>query len=297
MAFLQTNEIFKNELSGNRHQLTEEEVKQVQKVSLEITRDVVQVCRKKQIAYMLTGGTALGAVRHGGFIPWDDDIDMVVTRKDIDRLLDALQEEYGDKYYIEAPLRTPGYLSSFIQIHKKGTVFQEYLFQEEKKCGIKIDIFVVENTYDNPLLRKLHGFNCELDLLLLSCYRMFAWRKEFYALAKGNKKASLVIRLKGAVGALLSPFSQMLYRRTQLCLKRCKNDESEYVAVPSGRKHFFGELCRRKEYLKSEEMSFEGENFLFPADYDTYLKNMYGNYMEIPPVEKREHHVIYRLEF
>lgn len=297
MAFLQTNDIFKNELSSNRHQMTEEEVHQVQKISLEITRDVVQVCRKCGIEYMLTGGTALGAVRHGGFIPWDDDIDMVVARCDIDRLLDAIEAEYGDRYYIEAPLRTPGYLSSFIQIHRNGTIFQEYLCQDEKHCGIKIDIFVIENTYDNKLLRVMHGWNCELDLLLLSCYRMYAWRQEFLTLAKENKKALTVIRIKCALGCLLSPFAVFLYRRTQLCLRRCRNDHSEYIAVPSGRKHFFGELCRRDSYMESSPMMFEGESFSFPKNYDSYLKNMYGNYMEIPPVEKREHHVIYQLKF
>jgi lipopolysaccharide cholinephosphotransferase len=67
--------------------------------------------------------------------------------------------------------------------------------------------------------------------------------------------------------------------------------------VPSGRKHFFGELCERKPYMESAEMEFEGERFLFPKNYDDYLKNMYGNYMEIPPVEKREHHVLYQLKF
>ena len=72
-------------------------------------------------------------------------MDMVVERKYIERLLDAIEQRYPDRYFVEAPLRTPGYLSSFIQIHRKNTVCREYLEIPEERCGIKIDIFVVEN--------------------------------------------------------------------------------------------------------------------------------------------------------
>ena len=157
MAILQTNDIFKTELSEGQHRLSPEEIHKVQQVVYGITIDITELCSELNIPYMLTGGTALGAVRHGGFIPWDDDVDMVVERKYIERLLDAIEQRYPDRYFVEAPLRTPGYLSSFIQIHRKNTVCREYLEIPEERCGIKIDIFVVENTYDNAFLRRLHG--------------------------------------------------------------------------------------------------------------------------------------------
>ena len=106
MAVLQTNEIFKTELAEGQHRLSDEEIHQVQRVVYGITIDITNLCDKYDIPYMLTGGTALGAVRHGGFIPWDDDIDMVVSRKYIDELLDLIEQEYSDKYYVDAPLRT-----------------------------------------------------------------------------------------------------------------------------------------------------------------------------------------------
>ena len=138
MAVLQTNEIFKTELTKQQHRLTPEEIRSIQQILYGITVDVVTICEELSIPYMLTGGSALGAVRHKGFIPWDDDIDMVVARKYIDRLLDEIQTRYPDKYYVEAPLRTPGYLSSFIQIHKKGTILKEYLSKSDEESGIKI---------------------------------------------------------------------------------------------------------------------------------------------------------------
>ena len=165
MAGLETNEILKERLSRKEgiHQLSQEEIEKIKKIVLEITVDVVALCEEMNIPYMLGGGSALGAIRHQGFIPWDDDMDLNIPRAEIDRLLDAIEDRYPEKYEVEAPLRTPGYLSSFIQIHRKGTVFQEYLVQKKEHCGIKLDIFVIENTYDHPLLRALHGLRTEVD--------------------------------------------------------------------------------------------------------------------------------------
>ena len=100
MAILQTNDIFKTELSEGQHRLSPEEIHKVQQVVYGITIDITELCSELNIPYMLTGGTALGAVRHGGFIPWDDDIDVAMPRKDFECLLKLVEEELGDKYYV-----------------------------------------------------------------------------------------------------------------------------------------------------------------------------------------------------
>jgi lipopolysaccharide cholinephosphotransferase len=159
MAGLETNTIFKERLSRKEglHRLSQAEIDKIKEIVLETTCDITALCDELAIPYMLGGGSALGAVRHKGFIPWDDDIDLNIPRAYIDRLCDAIAERFPEKYYVEAPLRTEGYLSSFIQVHRKGTVFREYLVQKKENCGIKIDIFVIENTYNNPVLRRWHG--------------------------------------------------------------------------------------------------------------------------------------------
>ncbi len=297
MAVLETNELFKRELSKTKHQLTSEELEGVKRVTFEILCDVVSICEKENIPYMLGGGTALGAVRHNGFIPWDDDIDINVQRKYIDPLLNAIEKQYGNKYYIEAPMRTPGYLSSFIQIHKKGTVFQEYLVQDTEYCGIKIDIFPIENTYSNNFLRTMHGLLCESGLFILSCYRMYAWRDEFMELTSCNQMARRVVRLKGFIGMLFAPAHKWWYNRIQHCLACCKREDSKYVVIPSGRKHFFGEVYQRNIYLETVTMPFEKHFFQVSKDFDHYLKMLYGDYRKLPPEGQREHHVIYQLKF
>lgn len=294
---METNELFKTQLFHNQHRLTDEELEEIKQVVLEILHDVVRLCEEYDIPYMLGGGTALGAIRHKGFIPWDDDIDINIPRKYVHNICELIRQEYGDKYYVEEPGFTKGYLSSFIQVHKNGTVFQEYLVQDLDHCGIKIDIFTIENTYSNKILRSLHGIQCEAGLLILSCYRMFAWRKEMLALAGDNKKARAVMRVKGVIGILFAPAYWWWYCRIQESFQRCKQEDSKYVVIPSGRKHFFGELYNRNDYMELMKVQFEGCTFNISKDYDTYLRNLYGNYMELPPEEKREHHVIYQLKF
>ena len=296
MAVMETNQLFKTQIAQKKHQLTKEEIEKLKKISLEILLDVIAVCEELEIPYMLGGGTALGAVRHKGFIPWDDDVDLNVPRKYIDALLEEIKHRFGNKYSLDVPCVTEGYLSSFIQIHKNGTVFREFLAQDIERCGVKIDIFPIENTYNNQFKRTIHGFFCEAGLFLLSCYRMFAWRKEYKLLAKGTPKAEVLVRVKGAIGMLLAPAHNFWYRRIQQLFQQCKDETSQYVVIPSGRGHFFHELYERTRFMELTTMEFEKIPMKITKDYDGYLTKLYGNYMEIPKAEKREHHVIYELK-
>lgn len=298
MAVLQTNELLKENLSRKNglHRLTDEETEAIKKVVLEAALDVIALCDENGIPYMLGGGSALGAVRHGGFIPWDDDIDLNIPRKYIPQLIDAIENRYPDKYYIEAPLFTEGYLSSFIQVHRRNTVFQEYRNQKKENCGIKLDVFIIENTYNNAVHRVWHGICVQAGLLFLSCYRMYAWRDEFKKLAEGNRKASAIMFVKRCIGALFSCNPKRLYRSVQKKMAQCTDEQSEYITIPSGRNHFFGELYQRDAFMQTLKMEFEGNMLCVTCDYKNYLTRLYGNYMEIPPEEKREHHVLYDLK-
>ena len=298
MAKLETHELLKGTLSHGQgmHRITEQERRVIKDVIMEITMDVVQVCEELQIPYMLGGGSALGAVRHHGFIPWDDDLDLNVPRQYIDTLMCAVEERYGEKYAIEIPMQTDGYLSSFIQIHRRDTVFREYLWQKEASCGIKIDLFVIENTYNSKWRRYWHGFRVDAGLFLLSCYRMFLWRKEYLALAGDDASARRSMRIKQVLGAPIALMPGFFYRRVQRCMSECRDMHSKYVTIPSGRKHFFGELYERKQLLHTINMEFEGHLLSVTAAYDHYLSRLYGDYMTLPPEGKREQHVLYDLK-
>ena len=298
MATLQTHELLKEKLSHGQgmHRITEEEGLALKKAILEIAMDVVHVCEELEIPYMLGGGSALGAVRHHGFIPWDDDLDLNIERRYVEKLLSALKERYSEKYVFEIPLETEGYLSSFIQIHRRDSIFREYLWQREDACGIKIDLFVIENTYNAKWRRTWHGLRVDAGLFLLSCYRMFLWRKEYLALAGQDKAARRSMRLKQLMGMPIALMPHIFYRHVQRLMQACGDENSQYVTIPSGRRHFFGELYERKQLLDTVEMDFEGRKLRVTRAFDQYLGRLYGDYMTPPPVENREQHVLYELK-
>lgn len=296
---LETNELLKTKLSHSSrlHPLTDEELQQVQKSLLEIFLDIKKVCEDNSIPYTLGGGSVLGSVRHGGFIPWDDDIDVNVERKYLPVLKEKIEEAYGDKYYVQCPVESKEYYSTFWNVQKRGTVFRESLAQAEGYCGLKVDIFPVENTYKNPIARKFHGILSDGCSFILSCIRFANRKQEYMDLAEKNASAQRVIKIKAGIGKVFS-ISQMWWLKTaNRVYNMCRNDHSDYVVVPSGRRHFFGEIYLRREFSVGRKSSFEGADVLIPVESEKYLERLYGtNYMTPPDEAHQEHHMVYELK-
>ena len=273
------------------------ELQELRVLVKQIAWDVMDLCEKANIPYVLGGGSCLGAVRHRGMIPWDDDIDLNIPRSHIEKLCDLVEQRLGDRYRVIRPLQTAGYYSTFYQVQKKGTIFREYQNQEEENCGVKVDLFVYENTPDAAILRKLHGGLCDGGSFLLSCIRAFRWRKEFARLTRDNKKAGRVMRIKALMGALPSLTPQFWYKRVMAWHSMCRNDRSNYISCPSGRRHYFGELQRRVKYWDTKSMKFEERMAQVPGNYQEYLTGLYGpDYMTPPPADQVEKHVLYELK-
>lgn len=275
------------------------QLKSLQKVLLEIIDDIDFVCEKYDITYNLGGGSALGAIRHNGFIPWDDDLDINMPRKDYKKFCEFFIKEFSKKYWLHTPEKTKDYGLAFARIRKKGTVFRsrEDLYNTDE-AGVYIDLFIIENIYDSVILRYLQGFLSMAFGFLLSC-RNFYRNKHFYMdMVKNNRKLRLKFRMKIIIGFFISWIS--VDKMTHIwnnVNSMCKNDNSKYVSVPVGRNHFFGEIYERNKFCKTIKHIFEGESRKLPIciDYDGYLTHMYGDYMKIPKKENRETHIF--LEF
>lgn len=149
--------------------LSDQELRKLQLDLLEMLIEVDRICRKYQIAYSLDGGSLLGAVRHGGFIPWDDDVDVIMRRKEYQRFYKACKRELDQKRFTLQEYRTDkNYRWGYAKLRRKGTEFVR-LGQEHMQStrGIFLDIFVVDNVPDGYILRRLHYMACYVIRKLL----------------------------------------------------------------------------------------------------------------------------------
>ena len=148
-------------------ELNNEELKEWKRIAVNILQRLHTICKENGLKYFAVGGTAIGAVRHGGIIPWDDDIDINITRKDWNRLLPLLKSRFGDKYDILTPGCDNGYALLFPQIRLAGTLLRTRDDLQNDHCGVPVDIFLIENTYSNPVRRFIHMLGCQYYGFLL----------------------------------------------------------------------------------------------------------------------------------
>lgn len=281
--------------------LSDEDMRNLQATLFEMLIDFDDFCKKNRINYSLAGGSSLGAIRHGGFIPWDDDVDLLITRHNYEKLKKCFEKELGNQYWLHTPEKTKGYGLGFPRIRKKGTVCRSREDVYNDECGVYIDLFLMENTFDFTPLRYVHGFMTLALGFIVSCSVFFRNRELYKKLFQGNKEAMKVYKKKLFFGRLFSFLP--LDTWTNIWNKvnsMCKNNKSKYVSVPSGRKHFFGELYGREWACKMKYVDFEFEGrvhqFKIMEGIEKYFEMLYGDWRRIPKPEEIEKHVVLELK-
>lgn len=278
-------------------EISGEKLKSVQSVLYMMLQDIIAVCEKENITIMMGGGTCLGAVRHHGFIPWDDDIDINIIRSDVDKLLDSMGKYYPNKYWVHELHRTEGFELDFARIRLQGTEYKNRDDFDNNEDGLCVDLFIIDNAPNNVLLRKLHGFGSLAFGFLYSCARFAEHAEQYLDLAKGNVKAEQQFSKKIKIGRLLR-----FKNARSWCLlwdkwnSLCKSN-TRYLTVPAGRKHYFGELYRKEDFLPVKYERFQDLNVPVAHNVHLYLNHLFGeNYMQVPPVQNQESHVVLALD-
>ncbi len=278
-------------------ELSEKELHQLRNIQMMIFKDIQYVCEKNGLTCMLGGGSVLGAIRHGGFIPWDDDMDLNMYRDDYNKFIELFDKEFPDKYELFVPDGKHRVSNLFLKVSLKGTLLQEAHENDFMKKGVSIDVFPIENASNNSFIRKIKGIFANVYKYVAISTFLNQSKLEnnpyYNSDTLVEKITSFVVK---ATGKLLSFRSyEVWYNKYDKFVQL--NKKTSYVTVPTGRKQYNGEIQPSSVYFPVYETKFEDISVKIPHDYDTYLSNLYGDYMEIPPVEKREKHYYTVLDF
>ena len=257
--------------------VSKENLRELQLNELAILVEIDRICRKRDIEYSLFGGTMLGAVRHGGFIPWDDDIDVAFSRKEYDRFRKACHEELNhSRFFLQDHVSDPNYPWGYEKMRLLGSELTRP-GQEHIKCktGVFVDIFVMDLVPDAWLLRRIH---------FLACYLI---RKLLYAQLGMRQEKNLVKRLFYKWCYKTIPRDKVFALRDKLA-SMCNSKPSKlmrHMTFPHPARSKYG--CPAKCMNRFRDIQFEGYIFRCYRNYKTYLKAHYGDYMSLPPTNKR----------
>ncbi len=269
----------------NIKELTPEELRRMQLLQLDMLAELDRVCRKNKIQYTILGGTLLGAVRHKGFIPWDDDIDVVMLREEYEKFKKVANQLDPQICWFQDHSTEPEYRWGFAKLRRTGT---EYVRpgKEHMKCrtGVFMDIFPLDDVPRWIPAQIYQDFKCY-------CLRKILWAEAGKESAKGIKKKWFQLLSKIPV--------DFVYARLRRDVKKSRNDTQNGVRIllmPAlGCIYTKNPLSVRyatpkKWFLEVSEYEFEGKSFWGVKDYDSCLKYIYGDYMTLPPEEKRIPH-------
>lgn len=277
----------------NMYEISDADLKDIQYTLKGMVQDIDHFCREHDLAYALCGGSCLGAVRHKGFIPWDDDIDICMPRKDYEKFVSLFAEECASDYWVQNIRTDSKYDLHFSKVRKKGTRFEEIYETEPEKAGMFIDVFPVDNTFDNPVLRKLHQYCCDGLLLVCSCVRIRSKLSRLLKYVGDDRQVRRALYVKNVLGLC---FSFLPLRRwmliTESVISLYKKDTTRYVMIPSGIHHACGETYPRNCFFPSREIRFMDIKLKTLRHPDPYLHKLYGDFMQIPPETDRLRHSV-----
>lgn len=263
--------------------LTDKQLRQLQLIELEMLVEVDRICKKCGIKYNIIAGTLLGAVRHGGFIPWDDDADVALLRPEYEKFRKACKTELDQtRFEFQDHRNTKGYRWGYGKLRRKNTLFlrehQEHMpyFQ-----GVFIDVFPLDSVSDNYILRSIQNFEC-------FCVRKILWSKVGKVADKKwymRKWYSLLNQIPEKVvfdyyNKMIKKFAKQKTRMVRILMFPTPNSEYGYY---------------RCWYESSTDILFEDAIFQGIKDYDSYLSFKFGEYMELPPKEQRKVHPVSNL--
>jgi len=261
-------------------------IRNLQLVELEILKEIVAICDANSVKYYMIGGTFLGAIRHKGFIPWDDDIDIAMPRDDYEKFLNIANSKLPEHIKVENFITNPKYQYYITRVQNINTkVIEKRIGNAQKWTHASVDIFPIDGTPNNKCLRKWHYFKVLTHRMLMSlCYKDSIDRER-----KRSLKERLLLKIMESlpIGKIFDANKEK--HKIDKLLKKQKIENSNFIGTIMGAyrtreivpRNYFGDGA----FYEFEELKFRG-----PSMYNDYLNHMYGDYMKIPPIEAQKNH-------
>ena len=264
----------------------DEKLRKLQITQTEMLDVIDKICRENNIPYSLYAGTLLGAVRHQGFIPWDDDLDICMSRENYNRFIELWTHVRPEGFVLQNKETDPDFTQSFTKIRKENTEFLQYEWEAGKyHTGIFIDIFPIDRIPSGKMMRLFFYWD-------VMKYQLFT--REFIP-----SKANIVVKTVSKILLSINSKEKRNVKHKKLLnniTKYNQNCELETVAIETmgSMKKTYSKTMLDKYVL----LPFEGREFMCFAEWEHYLQNKFGNYMQLPPENERcwRHHPIV-LEF
>lgn len=272
-----------------------EQLKHLQNLEMDILRDFMRICEENKLTYFGYAGTGIGALRHKGYIPWDDDIDISMPRKDYETFLRLVTEQMGEKYEVLNAETDPNFPLTTTRLVLRGTRFREYAMKDvDCNWGIFLDLYALDNAADGCLAYYWQmwstWFWSKLLILRSIPHPYLPMHGALAKLVTGICTAvHYVMKWTGVSG-------KWLYNRTEKASRRYENRKTGRIA------YFCDTLPYTNVYAIKDTyplryLPFEDVDLPFPKNLEEVLTKMYGDYMTMPPVEKRKTHFPFELDF
>ena len=249
--------------------------KSVWRVETDMLKRFIAVCEKYGLKYVAAGGTLLGAIRHDGFIPWDDDVDIMMPRTDYEKFIAVAQEELGDKYFLQCNKTEKNYPNGHAQIRNSGTTcLTAFSYQDlkmGKNCGVFIDIFPYDDVPDDFESRKKHVR--KIDFLKKICVA------KIYRYSD-NPLKKIVKTLAADVYFAFHSLEKTIEKINRL--SRAYEGKTHTVALVSFMPGYERNVWEKSLFDEVSHHKFEDFEIAVPAAYDAVLRTEFGDYMQIP---------------